>query len=74
MRCYEKYLGYEPVTATDAFLCYTLAGMQFCIQSLQQNPRCYESLTDSGKHIYSCPLQKAAYFPVKMELSQIDTH
>lgn len=74
MRCYAKYLGYEPLTATDAFLCYTLADMNLVLYSVQQNTRCYESLTDSGKHIYSCPLQKAAYFPVKMEMSQINKH
>jgi len=34
MRCHEKYLGYEPLTATDAFLCYTLAGMYLVLYSV----------------------------------------
>jgi len=34
MRCYEKYLGYEPLIATDAFLCYTLAGMTVVFYSV----------------------------------------
>jgi len=34
MRFYEKYLGYEPLTATDAFLCYTLAGMYLVLYSV----------------------------------------
>jgi hypothetical protein len=34
MRCYEKYLGYEPLTATDAFLFNTLAGMKLVLYSV----------------------------------------
>jgi len=34
MRWYEKYLGYEPLTATAAFLCYILAGMNLVLYSV----------------------------------------
>jgi len=74
MRCYEKYLGYEPLTATDAFLCYTLAGMYLVLYSVSATKSKMLWKSDSGKHIYSCPLQKAVYFPVKIVLLQIYTH
>jgi hypothetical protein len=74
MRCYEKYLGYEPLTATYAILCYTLAGKKLVLYPVSATESKMLLQSNSGKHIYSCPLQKAAYFPINMELSQINKH